>query len=128
MGLKSFYNSLCVQTAVYWPLATANSGGLKYDEYGQVQYSDPYEVSCRWENKTEEFVASDATNAVSQSIVWLKTTETGITNGGVLMLGELSSVVNQSNPKANDGAFEIRRLDEIPDIKSASDFYKKAYL
>ena len=72
------------QTAVYWPLASSDSGGADYDDYGQPIVSDPVEVECRWEAVNEEFVDKNGTRQLSKAKVY---TDQDVDVGGILMLG-----------------------------------------
>ena len=47
--------------------------------------------------------------------------------GGVLMLGMLTDVDDVNNPKANEGAWEIKRFDKIPTLK-ADQFLRRVFL
>lgn len=111
------------QTAVYWPL-DIESGGDKFDDYGQPVLSDPIEIKCRWEDVSEEFIGSDGTRQISNAKVYV---DRDVDVGGVLMLGTLLDVSSADNPKGNIGAFEIRKFEKIPNLK-ATEFLRTAYL
>jgi len=103
----------CVQTAVYWPPGSEDSGGVDYDDYGVPQYATAYEISCRWDDATEEMVLADGTRDLSQAQVIV---DQDVSVRGVLCLGELTDMDDLTDPKSNDGAYEIRRVEKNPDI------------
>ena len=112
------------QTAVYWTLAASESAGEDWDDTGQPQWGEPVEIECRWEDVVEEFVDLKGTRQLSRSIVYV---DRDVDNGGVLMLGELTDIVEEENVLENDGAWEIRKFDKIPNLK-ATEFLRMAYL
>lgn len=105
------------QTAVYWPVGSTN-------EYGQPVYGTPVEIEVRWEDKTEEFMDAEGETHMSKALVYV---DREVDVGGVLLLGSLSSSVDQDDPKANDGAWEIRRYEALPNFK-ATEFLRTVYL
>lgn len=112
------------QTAVYWALEGAESGGNDFDDFGQPLLTTPIEIKCRWEAKTVEFIDAKGTRQLSNAVVYV---DQDVDVGGVLMLGELTDIVNEDTPKENDDAWEIRRFDDLPNLK-ATEFLKTAYL
>ena len=107
------------QTAVYWPLGSAG-----YDNYGQPIPATPIEIRCRWEDVNEEYISSSGTREVSRAKVFV---DRDVDVGGVLMLGMLTDVDDVNNPKANEGAWEIKRFDKIPTLK-ADQFLRRVFL
>ena len=120
----SIITRMLKQTCVYWALAYADSGGDDYDDYGQPQYASPVELSCRWEDAGEEFIAADGSTQISRSVVYV---ESDVEVGGVLMLGEIADIENSSDIKENDGAWEIRRFEKTPNFK-ATEWLRVAFL
>jgi hypothetical protein len=112
------------QKAVYWAPGGEDSGGSDFDAYGKPMYTNPAEIDCRWEDRVEEFVASDGTRTVSRAVVYVGQ---DVRTGGVLMLGTLGDIDSGSDPKVNDGAWEIRRFDKLPTLK-ATKFLRTAYV
>lgn len=108
----------------YWPPGSEGSGGVDFDDYGQPVYADPVELSCRWEEKIEEFLDSKGTLQVSKAVVYVST---DVSPGGVLMHEELANVGDTADPKNNDGAWEIRRFDKLPNFKD-TEYLRTAYL
>lgn len=107
------------QICVYWPPADS-----PFDDYGQPQYGDAVEMTCRWEDKAEEFIGPTGSMEISRSKVFV---ESDVEPGGVLLLGDLESGTNLTVPKNNEGAWEIRAFDKIPNLK-ATEFLRRAFL
>jgi len=105
----------CKQTAVYWPPGSEETGGRDFDDYGKPMYSTPVEISCRWDDKTEEMVMADGTRDLSRAEIIV---DRVVKVRGVLLLDSLENVSDLNNPKNNDGAYEIRRVDQNPDVKA----------
>lgn len=112
------------QTAVYWALGSADSGGKDFDEFGQPIYTDPVEIKCRWEDVNEEYIDAKGTKRLTKSKVYV---DRDVDVGGVLMLGLLTDVDPAKRPDENVGADEIRRFDNMPTLR-AKEFLKTAYL
>lgn len=113
------------QTCVYWALASSDSAGEDFDDYGQPQWSEPVEISCRWEDVSEEFVDAKGDKQASRSIVYV---DRNMRVGEVLMLGVSTDVVDGDNVlEKNADAWEIRKFDKIPNLK-ASEFLRMAFL
>jgi len=103
------------QTAVYWALKSIESGEVAYDNYGAPRLTDPVEISCRWEDITQEYIDPMGTRQVSHSRVYV---DRDVNIGGVLMLGELTDVTDLTTPKENLGAWEIRQFEKLPNIRN----------
>ena len=112
------------QTAVYWPLTSIDSAGTDFDNYGQPTVTTPMEISVRWEDKAEEFLDSLGTRRLSNAVVYVSQ---DVDVGGILMLGELTNIVDSVDIKENPGAWEIRRFDKVPNIR-ATEFLRTAFL
>ena len=121
----SLITRMLKQTAVYWPLANVESaGGDAFDDYGQPLFTDPLEISVRWEDKAEEFLNAEGTRILSNAVVYV---DQDVVVGGVLMLGELTDITDADVPKENENAWEIRRFDKLPNIK-VTEFLRTAFL
>ncbi len=107
------------QTAVYWSLAS-----IEYGDYGRPKITTPVEIKVRWEDGGEEFLDNSGTKQLSRARVYV---DRDVEVGGILMLGELDSGVDESNPKTNDNAWEIRRFEKLPTL-SAKQFLRTVYL
>ncbi len=121
MGLIS---SMLKQTCVYWPLGNTESGGMSHDAYGKPIYSEPVEISCRWEEKTEKYLNAKGEEVLSNAVVFVAQ---DVQLSGVLMLGTLDDITDEVNPLENSGAFSIQRFEKLPDLK-AREFLRKAFL
>ena len=127
MGLgrrMSIITRMRKQTAVYWALASNESGGIAYDDYGRPQHTDPVEVTCRWEGVNEEFLDSQGARQMSRAIVYVPQ---DMVEGEILMLGELTDITDETNLKENDNAWEIRRFDKLPTLR-ATEYLRTCYL
>ena len=112
-------------TCVYWPPGSeASALGRDFDDYGKPLYGDPIEMTCRWDDTSEEFIGKDGTRQISRAIV---ITQYDTKIGGVLFNGELSSVTDLDDPKNNDNAWEIMRVDRTPKL-NYSEYLYEAYL
>jgi len=107
------------QKAVYWELSS-----VEFDNYGQPIPSTPIEIDVRWEDVSEEFLDANGTMQLSKAKVYV---DRDVELGGVLMLGELDSSVDEDNPKENENAWEIRRFEKLPTLK-ATQFLRTCYL
>ena len=112
------------QTAVYWARAASESAGEDWDDTGQPQWASPVEIECRWDDDAVAFVGPKGTQELSRAVVFV---DRDVDKGGVLMLGELTDVVEEENVLENDGAWEIRQFANTPNLK-ATEFLKMAYL
>jgi len=115
----SIITKMLKQAAVYWPLIA-----ISYDQYGQPQWDSPVEINCRWEDTTEEFIAKDGTLQKCRSKVFV---DRDLQLGGMLMLGELDSSVNEADPKQNDLAYEIKSFAKVPNLR-VKEFLRTVYL
>ena len=112
------------QTAVWWPLSSAESAGIDYDNYGQPVVADPVEIDVRWEDVSEEFLDRNGTVQLSRARVYV---DRDVEVGGILMLGELTDITDENNPKENDNAWEIRRVEKLPNLKN-TEYLRTCYL
>jgi hypothetical protein len=102
------------QIATYW--GSPEQGG-----FGGLTFAAPVVIKCRWEDRTEQFVSSQGTEKTSSAIVW---TYDHLDDGGYLAKGDQTAT---SDPTALDGALEIQRSDEIPDLRGLH-YERKAFL
>ncbi len=105
------------QTAVYWPFVSIN-------QFGEKAVGDPVQISVRWEDKNEEFLDMGGQIQMSNAVVYV---DRDMVNGSILMLGVIADITDPVNIKENDGAWEIRKFDKLPDLK-AREFLRTAYL
>lgn len=123
MGIENFIARACRQTAVYWAAPTE-------DGYGSKTFSDPTEIDCRWEARTEKISRVGeriGEEVVSQARVFV--TE-DVVEQGWLYLGDLDDLDSdeEADPKTVDGAYEIIRFDKSPVMRSTNEFNRVAYL
>lgn len=120
MGLEDLIDRMCTQTAVYW-------GSPTNDGYGTKTFSDPIEISCRWEDKTDVVTDNEGKEIVSRALVYVTQ---DIDEEGYLYLGDLDDLDSEqeADPQGVDGAFEIKRFDKSPEIRQTNKFIRKAYL
>lgn len=102
------------QIATYW--GTPSQGG-----FGDVSFAAPKLIKCRWEDRTELFTDMTGVERTSRAIVW---TFERLDDGGYLCHGDFVSVEDPTNLNA---ALEIKRSDEIPDLRGLN-YERKAYL
>ena len=123
----SIITRMLKMTCVYWPPGGDDSGGFDFDDYGKPLYADAYELKCRWEDKAIEFISSTGTAEVSRSVVFV---ESDVRPGGVLLLSTLAAVTASGDltvPKNNDGAWEVKGTDKVPNLR-VTEYIRKAYL
>ena len=113
----SIITTMLRQTAVYW-------SPLSVDEYGQPTWNAPVELAVRWEDKIEAFMDADGERQFSRAVVFV---ESDVILKGVLLLSALVDVDNLTDPKANEGAWEIRKFDKLPNLKN-TEFLRTAFL
>ena len=126
MGKDKFIRKFCVQTAVYWGSPTP--GG-----YGNVNFADPVDIKVRWDG-VEQVITDARTGAgkgkeITSTVQVLLFVDVDVE--GYLYLGsvdDFDSTVITSNPKTIDGAFEIKKFQKAPFVKSTTDFSRLAFL
>jgi len=120
----SIITRMLKMTCVYWPPGGEDSGGHDFDDYGKPLYADSVELKCRWEDKAIEFISSTGTAEVSKSVVFV---ESDVRPGGVLFLGSLTDLTDEDVPKNNDGAWEIKQFNKVPNLR-VTEYVRTAYL
>ena len=115
--MSGIIRHLIKEKVVYW----APSG---VDDYGNPAFSTPVEIDARWEDTVEQFVDIEGDQQMSRAKVYCLT---DLEVQGILLLGSLTTSVDQVNPRSNDGAWEIRRVDKQPNIR-ATEFLRTAWL
>lgn len=96
-----------VHTLTYW-------APLGADEYGKQRFDDPVEMTCRWDDVSEEFIDADGIKQISRAKVY---PELDVLPGGVLWKGEITNLQDTARPLGNEGALVIKRLDKIDTIE-----------
>lgn len=98
------------QTAVYW------APRAERDVYGRLQFEDPVEVDCRWEDVSEEFVDQNGARQVSRARVYV---DRDMEIGSLLMLGELTDELsNLQDPHTYDGVWSVRSFQKTPNLRN----------
>jgi len=105
------------QDAVYW-------GVSDFDGNGKPIYEQAIEIKCRWEDKGEQYVDKTGHDHVSNSVVIV---DRDLVEQGVLWLGKLQDVESQQAPLENEGAYEIKKRDKIPD-RATKKFFRRVFL
>ncbi len=110
------------QDAVYWSLTAA---GIKYDTFGNpVNAVQPIQIKCRWDGSQEEFLDSEGTKRMSQAVVFV---DRDVDIGGYLFEGVVADLQNQTDPRKNSEAFEIKAFKRTPNLK-ATEFLLTAFV
>lgn len=99
---------LLKQTAVYWSSPVA-------DGYGGYTFSQPVEISVRWEDKQEKYISLKGEEKISRSIVY---SEQDFDVGGYLMLGVMDDLDSEYDPQKQENALLIQAISKVPSIKS----------
>ena len=124
MGIANFITRLCKQTAVYW-------GTPQDDGYGTFTTTDPVEIKCRWEDKSEVITMAGedrkSREIVSKAQVWVLQ---DVDEQGYLFLGDLDDLSStlEENPESVDGAYKIQLFEKTPEHRGSDKFIRKAYL
>ena len=122
MGLLSFVNKVCVQTAVYWE-ASGNDG------YGR-SWENPVDIKVRWDGVQK--IEKDANGEEFQSEA-----EVLIESGRVIKVGDylvLAALADYpsgedlSNPVKVSNAYEVARVDTTPLFRKTDQFVRQVYL
>ena len=112
------------QTCVWWPLASSESGGVAKGAYGETLFSDPLEINCRWEDKSEEFLNDKDEIQISNAVVYV---DRDVKKGGVLMLGELTDITDEDRPLGNLNAWKIEKFEKLPNLR-VTEYLRTVYL
>lgn len=113
----SIITKMLKQEAIYWPPVSA-------DNYGQPTFGSPVEIACRWEDVQKEILTPEGEEIISSTTVYV---DRDVEIGGALLLGTLSSSVNEGAPLENEGSRVIRQFDKLPTFK-ATEFLRTVYL
>lgn len=100
--------------ATYW-------GAPVQTGFGGYSFAAPVLLKCRWEDRTEKFMDSQGAETVSSAQVW---TFDRLEDGGYLAKGDRTAT---ADPTTLQDAYEIRRSDEIPDLRGLH-YERRAFL
>ena len=125
-AIEKFLKKVCVQTAVYW-------GSPVSDGFGGQTHGEVREIQCRWDDVSNTISTNDGQEIISRAELLVVE---DLQEHGFLWLGSLGELndlyldshMDNIDPKTVSNAFEIRRIDKIPMIKSTDDFVRKIYL
>jgi len=118
------------QNAVYWPPAVPDDFGRPgYGSLVELTLADDVNSRVRWEDKAEQFLDAQGTTQISNAVVFVPVLLDGseVVVGGFLWLGDRADLTDEADPRNNEGAFEVRRVDKLPNLK-ATEFLRTAYL
>jgi hypothetical protein len=95
-------------SAVFWASPVSDGSG------GFV-YAAPASILCRWEDKQERFVNSEAVEVTSSAVVRV---DRDMSLGGILFQGQLASLSAEeiANPLLLPGARKIEAIRKIRDL------------
>lgn len=96
------------QYAVYWPKTGIN-------DRGKATYGTAVEIRCRWDDVNEAFLSPTGREEVSNSKVMV---DRVVVLGGMLRYGRLADVTNLTEPAKNSGTYEIRQVQNTPNLKA----------
>jgi hypothetical protein len=112
----SILTKMLKQTAVYWaPDSMRGDGTWTFD--------DPIEIKCRWQDTQEQFIDKNGQVRISSAKVFV---DRDLKGGGFLWQGSLVDL-ESTNPKENEGAYEIMKFGKMPNLK-ATKFLRTAIL
>lgn len=94
--------------AIYW----APDGT---DDYGLKKWKSPIEISVRWEDRSEVVIDAKGNTFITRALVYV---DRDVQLLGFLWHGTFHSIKDVNDPLKNEGAYEIRRVDELPDARN----------
>ena len=85
---------------------------LGTDGWGDRSFAAPVVLMCRWEEIAEKFLMYDGEQKVSKAVVYIPQ---------LLAIGDYlyRGLTSQVNPTVLPGAYEIKQIMEIPDLRRA---------
>lgn len=105
------------QDAVYFPR-------MGVDAHGKPTWGIPVEITCRWEQRTEEVIDKDGVRNTSQAHVY---TSQGLAVGGFLVPGTLATLPNPTDPTKNTNGGKVLLSTTLPNLR-ATEFLYEAYI
>jgi hypothetical protein len=121
MSILSFIKGKQKQTIVYW-------GNPQNDGDGKMTFDPPEEITGRWEDEYES-MAKDSASRIkidkdgkeyrSEALVYTTDIPSdGWNLEGYLFLGALIDLPSHMNPYQMNDAYEIKRIDKVPDLNN----------
>lgn len=110
------------ERAVYWAQIAPN-------DYGEMAYGEPVEISCRWDEEQREFIRADNTKQLSRAVVYV---DRDMKPGDFLRFGTLEDIEDSSGsvdsvPRNYAQAWEVLGWERMPNLR-ATEFLRIAYL
>lgn len=103
------------EVLTYWaPMEETN-------EYGEPQFEAPVQMSCRWDDKTQEIIQQDGT--VVHGKVQLITQEK-LKVGGIVIRKSLEEITYMADPRTNPEAYKVMVVMETPTINYRARMYE----
>jgi|SRR5690625_709057 len=122
MSISSLLRRHCNQTIIYWEY-------LRPDGYGGVEYKDPVEMKCRWDDTSEVVAGGTGTGPGTEFASKAQiTTFSNMKMRSRVMLGTLQDIDKNKSPERIDGTHEIRRVDRHPGLGLTTNVIYTAYL
>lgn len=125
----SIISKMRKQNAIYWPPALT-------DGFGRVSPGVLVELilgaanyRVRWEDVSEQFIDVAGTLHMSSALVYVPRLPDGseVQVGGFLWLGDRVNLDSETDPRANENAFEVKKIELLPNLKN-SESLRTAYL
>lgn len=125
--ILNFIKSKSLQTFVYW-------GNPQNDGRGKMTFDTPVELKGRWEDEYES-MAKDSSSRIKidkdgkeyRSEATVYTTDVpsaGWDLDGYVYLGVLTDLPSHLDPYQIQGAFEIKRLDKVPELNNSGNLIR----
>lgn len=118
MSILKFIEKVSVQTAVYW-------GSPVNDGYGNMTYSEPIEIKCRWEDTIKVLSDSNGKEFTSSTSILIPQ-EYQVEEQGMLFLGTLDDL--PSSYTVDEYGSEIKKISKVPLYRKINDFVITIYL
>lgn len=133
MGIVQFIKKITVQTAVYW-------GAPKPDGFGTMMFDIPKEIKVRWQGATELYVKGGPASPPSdmergQNLSSIMVND-DLELNGFIWLGTLEELKEKYYPEPTAildpskvvGAYQIKKFDKVPMLKSTKIFVRTVYI
>lgn len=118
MSISSLLNRNLTQTCIYW-------GNPANDGYGGLDFDNPVELLCRWEDKTVLQQDAKGNQITSDAVVFVLQ---DVEEGGYLYLGSISDLDSSAvSPVETAKAFQIITYEKVPALKG-SEYFRAVYL
>ena len=102
------------ETLTYWRLRSWN-------ENGEPVFYPPAEMTCRWDDKTQNIMAPDNTARVSRVEL---ITQSRLQPGDYVMRGVIGDIPYWGTPHKNPEAYEVLKSSDTPTLRYNDHFYE----